>query len=278
MRAAATALMPYAQAVQDMLSVIPQARLGGLAPLVDPATGSLVGAVLQVDKALDSLVSSAVEGRIPEGVFSDLPPTVPADVAAQASQWREVISGRSWKQAERFGTLVTRKIQGAKDAIAMSADPVSQAATSLIELIDRLLREAYSDDQVMRWVVDNYAHEGNMTFLDGGRPRPTKRAQALCFVHAGQPRDDEPQVRELLADVIVSARTSLQGLKHADRGTPDELGTIEELMAALEGWFMVGVVLAWATLPEEVVNDLYDRIAPREPVVIPQEAPASIPA
>jgi hypothetical protein len=44
---------------------------------------------------------------------------------------------------------LSRKIQGARDALTYSADPVSQAASSLIEMIDRLLRTAFNEAEVL---------------------------------------------------------------------------------------------------------------------------------
>jgi len=137
-----------------------------------------------------------------------------------------------------------RKMRGAREALAHSVDGVSQAANSIIELIDRLLR-SYSDPVVLDW-VDRYVPESadELAYIEAGGRRPTKRAQALCLLSAaGDVIRDENGVRvrvlELPVDVVMAARRNLQKVKHSDDGTAEERAEVAALLTGVEAALML---------------------------------------
>ena len=257
-------LQPYAVAAEDMLLTLQPSERAQLAHVLGSAEVVLVSFALQVDRLLGNVLNAALRDELTADIFKDLSPPDPLEIAAVIPGLRDVVGDRAHDLAEELGSVVARKIKGARDAVAMSADPVSQASNSLIELIDRLLRTAFTDNEVLAWLEENYPANTALTYVkDGGLLRPTKRAQALCFVFGGQPKDDHPQLGEMLASVIVGARSELQGLKHADTGAPEELDQLGRLMGAVQGFFALGVRLAWGRLSADALSELHRRVDPK---------------
>jgi hypothetical protein len=117
----------------------------------------------------------------------------------------------------------------------------------------------------MEWSRTSYQNLKNMTYVDrrdGGteRRRPTKMAQALCFVHSGQPVAEPSPLHELAAAALVTTRSALQQLKHADRGTEEELVEVRRYLAAVEGFLDLAVGLVWAIAPTDQVDRLRERL------------------
>ena len=172
-------------------------------------------------------IDGALNDSVTRSLFSDIPPPSTEQVQALLPSLRMVVSDRARVLADELGSMVSRKIRGAMDAITSSADPVSQAANSLIELIDRLLRTAFTEDEVLTWIAEHRPEDKSLTYINSKTVKPTKRAQALCFVHGGRPPHKPPPSRQtldimdMLADVLVSTRAMLQKLKHADTGEPE---------------------------------------------------------
>jgi hypothetical protein len=263
-RHAIKVLQPYAVAMQDLLLAMDDQQKAQLKFALGPAEALLLSMILQLDAAVLRFLDAAVRDEFTRDLFKDVPAPSPDEVEALLPALRGVLSDQARQIADELGSTVSRKIRGARDAITLSADPVSQAANSLIELIDRLLRSAFSDDEVLTWVDTYRPVDRAMTYLtDRGDRRPTKRAQALCFVCAGVAPQEQPGFAEMLAAVIVSARTSLQRLKHADSGDPEELTQLGALMNAVESFFALGVRLAWAGLPDDRVRELRCRLDPQ---------------
>jgi hypothetical protein len=61
----------------------------------------------------------------------------------------------------------------------MSDDGASQAANSLVEFIDRLLRQAFGDAFVLEWTAKYYPAETKMTFVDNQGTRVRQRGLKL---------------------------------------------------------------------------------------------------
>ena len=122
------------------------------------------------------------------------------DVETLATQVRPLVSGISQDKISEVSAALSRKMSGARQALATSDDGASQAANSLIEFIDRLLRQAFGDAFVLEWTAKYYPAETKVTFLDNqGNLRPTKRAQALCFAHGGQSVEQASSFHRLAA-------------------------------------------------------------------------------
>lgn len=159
--------------------------------------------------------------------------------------------------AINISSQLSRKVQGAKDAMSYSVDGVSQAANSLVELIDRLLRQAFTEADVIAWSTTHFPDDARM-FHQG---RPTTRAKALCFVYAGLDVPEPPSVlHELVASGIVATRRRLEKLKHADLGTDEERDLLAAYLNSVEGFLTLVVGLGWAAAPEEKLETLKVRL------------------
>lgn len=259
LRRAARTLMPFSVAFDDLLSVLPSTHLTKLPPLTS-TSNALLSMILRLDALLERAMefgaptTAAIEGSADGEVTVD-------DLGALAAQLREIVSGRSRESVTNLSSTLGRKIKGARDALDYSADAIAQCANSLIELIDRLLRAAFTESEVLEWTRVNYQHLSDMTYTDSsGKLRPTKRAQALCFVHAGLAVAEPSPLHELAAVALVTARSQLQQLKHADKGTEDERIELRRYLAAIEGFLDLAVGLVWATAPTEQVEGLRMRL------------------
>ncbi|TDC37088.1 hypothetical protein [Micromonospora sp. KC213] len=265
LRRAARNLMPYAVAMDDLFSALPAVQARSL-PALTGAPNALLTLAIHLDQALEKLVEFSSGAVLLNSRESESTPLELADLAMLADKFREVVSGRSRAAVKELSAALGRKIQGARDALEHSADPVAQAANSLIELIDRLLRAAFTDDEVMEWLQANYPSAKGLTYIDqkGHSPkiRPTKKAQVLCFVHAGLPVAEPSPLHEMAATAIVTVRAQLQKLKHADLGTEEEAVEVARHLNAVEGFLQLAVGVTWALAPDERVNELRTRLEP----------------
>ena len=265
LRRAARNLMPYAVALDDLFSALPAGQAEKF-PKLTGAPSTLLTLAIHLDQALEKLVEFSSGATLLNSRESESTPLELADLAMLADKFREIVSGRSRAAVKELSAALGRKIQGARDALEHSADPVAQAANSLIELIDRLLRAAFTDDEVMEWVQANYQSAKSLTYVDQKGPspkvRPTKKAQVLCFVHAGMPVSEPSPLHEMAATAIATVRTQLQKLKHADLGTEEEAMEVARHLNAVEGFLHLAVGVTWALAPDERVNELRTRLEP----------------
>lgn len=268
LRRATRAILPYAVALDDLYVTLPPSIATKLPGLTGTPSAALSLAVkldeLFGEKARDwglPLTLFTAEGVEADDLRSD-------DLPRLVEGLREFASNRSRAAVAELSDALDRKMRGARDAIQHSADPVGQAATSLIELLDRILRAAFTEDQVVSWAARNYPDAADMTYFPkdskDGRARPTKRAQALCFAHAGVEVESPSPLHELAAAAIVSARADLQRLKHDDDGTPEDLEELQRLLAAVEGFMTLVVGVVWGSAPSETLDEFRGRLAPRK--------------
>jgi hypothetical protein len=141
---------------------------------------------------------------------------------------------------------------------------VSQAANSLVELLDRMAREAFSEATVMDWLAGNSLQDPKHVFVaqDGSR-RPTKRAQFLCLAWAGGPVNEQPNVlnlQKLIALALVNVREKLQKLKHSDAGTEEERELLLRLLNTIEGSTMILARACWGAAGKQRVSELHQRL------------------
>jgi len=169
------------------------------------------------------------------------------DMSIVAREFAEVISDSSRAELAEVDEALARKLRGADDALEHSEDGVSQAANSLVELIDRLLRTSFDDHFVMGWIEKNYSEESDVIYVEkaSGRTKPTKRAQALCFAHAGLQVEAPSGFHLLSATGLAATRSKLQKLKHADVGSAEERAEVALAIAAIEGFFSFALRASW---------------------------------
>jgi hypothetical protein len=249
-RRAMRALMPFAVAWEDAVNVMTREQLKAVTT-TDLLGLSIVKMVVDLDALLGEKMLPALPMEITSATAEDLVAWRPEDAELLAKQFREIVSGISARRVEQANFPLVRKIKGARDALEHSADGISQAANSLIELIDRLMREAYDRSTVVDWVDSNFSDDTGLIYVESGERRPTKRAEALCLVYgsgrvARPPTDADDGtgpslIHDVLARVIVVARTRLQQLKHADLDQESERERLLMVMSALEGALMIGL-------------------------------------
>jgi hypothetical protein len=73
-------------------------------------------------------------------------------------------------------------------------------------------------------------------------------------VYARTPVIRPSVIHELAATALLTTRTQLQKLKHADQGTEDEMLEIRRLLAALEGFLHLAIGVVRAVVPDEQIE------------------------
>ncbi|MFE3109716.1 hypothetical protein ACFXG8_19050 [Kitasatospora indigofera] len=249
-RRAIRAAMPFAVAWSDALGVMSKAQLRA-ATRFDSEALNAVQIVVQVDAFFGEKVLAALPMQATSATKDDLATWEPQKAPQFMQKFRALISEGTAKKVERANSPLVKKIKGARHALQFSEDGISQAANSLTELIDRIMREAFSHEQSLAWVQANYKDLSRLTHVRDGVLKLTKLGEALCFVHGGGSPVQAPAgadqtgsfVHDVLARVIVNARNKLQELKHADAGTEEEREQLLRVLAAIEGALMLGLSL-----------------------------------
>ncbi len=202
------ALMPFAVEWEDALAVMTRDQLAAVTNLDLLGVGAL-----HLIATLDDQLGEKIMTSLPMGTIAndkDMMPRSASDLISVAEELRVIVSAESSKRFELANTYLVRKIEGARQALDHSVDGVSQAANSLIELIDRLLREAFDPISVVKWVDANLPEDGSLVWVNCGQRRPTKRAEALCLVY-GVARSRGPLRRMMTVSVPASFTTFWQG-------------------------------------------------------------------
>ncbi|MFJ2635828.1 hypothetical protein ACIO6U_28290 [Streptomyces sp. NPDC087422] len=254
LRRAVRAIMPFAVAWSDSTGILSkeQVRAKNKADLL---AVNAVDAIITLDGIIGEKVLSSLPMEVTGATEVDLA-TWPKNGASDLIlQFRAVVKQASAKRVERANSPLIRKIQGARAALEYSDDGTSQAANSLIELLDRIMREAFPPNSVLAWVDSNIPDNPDLTFFDENqnKRKPTKFGESLCFVYGGGPvirektKYDDGEgptlVHEMIARTLVAVRNKLQQIKHADEGTPEERAQLLILFTALEGALMLGLFL-----------------------------------
>ncbi|MFB7592907.1 hypothetical protein [Streptomyces sp. NPDC056169] len=247
------ALMPFAVAWSDALNNMTENQRKAVSR-ADLLSIELARGIAMIDEKVGEKVIATLPMQLTAATASDLSSWSPENLTEIVASVRHRVAESSVKRLERENAQLVRKIRGAKDALMHSEDGISQAANSLIELIDRVMRETFSKEEVVAWAEACLPDEPLLTFEKDGATLPTKRAEALCFVYRGgavareASQYDDGQgpflVHDALARVIVATRTSLQKFKHDDSGTQEEKDQLLSLLNGLEGALLLGLSLA----------------------------------
>lgn len=263
-RKALEGVLPYAVALDDVADVLTEEQIRGFMAF-NPAGGVMIEMVFKLFDLLDAAVERVAISEhlnVITNVRSGAPATT--DLVDLTADLRARISGQSRSLISDLNGVLDRKLRGAQDALAFSADSNSQAANSLIEFIDRLLRLTYTDTEVLDWLDANYPDLKDVKYADSqsGEVRPTKRGQALCFVHAHADVAQPSEMHLLVATSLAAMRKKLQVIKHADEGTEQERETIRNCMIGLEAFVHLGIGLSWSLVPDAGLSDLKSRLNP----------------
>jgi hypothetical protein len=250
-RRAVRALMPFAIAWSDAITLVTEQQLKPT-KRAQVLAFNAVEMIVSLDRFMGEKVLSPLPMIGTGATDVDLKSWVKEEVDELAVQFRALVTEASARRVERANSALVRKIRGARDALQYSEDGVSQAANSLIELIDRIMREAFPPAKVLEWVDANLPGDPELTHMKDGVRCPTKRAESLCFVYGGETVtarevtqfDDgtgPSVIHDVVARVLVSARNKLQKLKHFDSGSPAEREQLGTVLSALEGALMLGL-------------------------------------
>ncbi|MFF3242300.1 hypothetical protein ACFYWY_00880 [Streptomyces sp. NPDC002870] len=254
--------MPFAVAWSDSVGTLTKDQLKAKSK-ADFAALNVVHLVISLDGLLGEKVLAKLPMEVTAATNSDVTAWKMEGAADLVSQFRSLVAEASAKRVERANSPLIRKIKGARAALTYSEDGTSQAANSLIELIDRIMGEAYPPHAVLEWVDANLPNEPELTHFDKDQKRkPTKYGEALCFVYGGgsvlrpATEHDESEgpslIHEMIARAVVSTRNRLQKIKHADTGSPEEREQLLTLFTALEGALMLGLSIGKASAPFEL--------------------------
>lgn len=265
MRQFLRAARPYVTAVGDSLMFAKESDRPAVLKL-NPTASTLLSFVMRIDRALsqlDDLFEWGTDQRV-----ARLPPPdlTQARLADMIDQCRATIAGRSRSPVNRLGDILQRKLAGAEHALLGSPDGVSQAAGSLVELIDRLVRLAFTDDEVLDWLTEHNVRADRYTYpsKETNKIRPTKRAQLLCLIWArGTPSAELLPWTEMLAAAVVASRGELEQLKHADSASPAELRKVEQSLFAIRAFTVILCELLWRLWPETEVLSVTARLSNR---------------
>lgn len=247
------ALTPFAIAWSDAVTLMSQSQIKAVNK-AEIFTVNAVQLVVTFDDFLGEKLLASLPMDTTSATTTDLSALAPDGPEELAGKLRTLVAESSARRVERANSPLVKKIRGARDALKYSEDGVSQAANSLIELIDRIMREAFPPKEVLFWVDKYLPEEPELVHFVDNQRRPTKRAEALCFVYGGglvtSDNVDQSEgpvrpsfIHNVLATVLVSARSKLQKLKHADSGTPEEREQLMAVLTALEGALMLGLAV-----------------------------------
>ncbi|MCR2801330.1 hypothetical protein QNO21_08430 [Microbacterium sp. zg-Y818] len=247
-RRALRATLPLAQALED--AVIPltgEERDGFIKATASESV--FLGFILKTDDLIEAFLNkrSMAFAGLGYPVRDGETATLDVDMIQLMEMLRLVLDVEMEARTSELSDTLRRKFRGFDQALNNSDDGVGQAATSLIELIDRLLRTAFSTNEVLAWVLAHRPDDAALVYERGGRALPTKRAEALCFAHAGEAPPDDPRLQEMLANSLVRARAAAQKIKHNDHGTPEEAAELRTLMQAARGAITFLFRVSWVT-------------------------------
>lgn len=193
--------LPLIQALQDAAAPLP-ADLRAQFLSITGSDRALLQAALDLDGLIDDFIDK--QGIRIDVVDVPLRPDEISRLSIDVERLSAMIRiGLRVETEARFAdlsALLSRKLRGFEQALEHSDDGVSQAANSLIEFIDRLLRQTFDEAFVSEWAMQHFPDDQRLTFTHPTGGRPTKLAQALCFVHAGEAPDDMSPLRQLLAE------------------------------------------------------------------------------
>jgi hypothetical protein len=255
-------VMPIAQALEDAVIPLSKSEREDLAALNETETVFL-NVTLQLDRLIGAFFDKRemnLEGmgfpvRDAEATTLDL------DLEELATAMRVILDVEAQRRAGELSDVLLRKLRGFEQALANSEDGVSQAASSLVEFIDRLLRTAFTNEEVLAWVMEHRPDDKLMTFERADVILPTKRASAMCFAYAGQAPAENSTLEAMVALSLVKVRASAEKLKHADRGTPEEEAELRRMMRAMRGSITFIIRFSWLLGDDSRYQSLQRRFA-----------------
>ncbi len=246
-------LLPLARALDLCVGTVDPVRLSQLESLRALRDARAVDFLVKIDVTIQRKLEqqSTIVGPSSLASIIDLLPMLGSNT-----------ENRVVEQLVALRSPLLRKLRGAREVIGATSDDVSQAANSLIEFIDRLFRSAFTPKEVLTWVSMYLPHRyDELTFRQQGCDRPTRRAEALCLMHAGCAPPEEYSIAEAAALALANSRNSLQGLKHADCPTELERQNLVTYLDVVEAAFLLVFQLGWRAADETALTLLRQRLS-----------------
>lgn len=252
--------LPLAVALDDCLEIVPpgqRAELGSLAAIEKGLLHMAYGMDALLDRIVDKTGIPLQDALVRDDELSAL--TI--DVGEIVNRLRDLLTAESMERVGALSDTLSRKLKGYEDALTYSADGVSQAASSLIEFVDRLLRDAFTEAEVLDWVSNNRPGDTSYVYVKEGVARPTKRAQAMCFALAGKKPEGDGALETAVTLSLIEARSQAQKLKHRDSSTDDERELLHALMRATRGYVVFTLRASWGVADPARLEGLRVRLA-----------------
>ncbi|SUH71930.1 Uncharacterised protein [Nocardia africana] len=246
-------LQPFAVAFDDCMSVIGSERICDMFGLEETVTA------LELVRRLHTASTKLRTEKFGEGLDSTALEPI-TDAAQLIDELRAMASGPTRQALGELSGDLSRKLEGARFALDQSVDGVSQAANSLVELIDRMLRTAFPHGEVLEWLEATGRSGAEYVHFRSSTPWPTKRAEALCFIYGGAvPEGGANPILDAFADVVVKIRKQLEAIKHADKATADEADQVRALIHSIEGFITIIIRLGWGAMAADRVAEIRRR-------------------
>ena len=240
--------------------------MGGLPADID---GKLF---VEINHLLTSILNKVSELKIEDLLRGEVKDVITVSFGSQELRDRLdslslVVSSDARERISVLSDGLLRKIQGASDALDNSADGVSQASNSLIELVDRLLRAGAPSDEALHWLLGSTLLSNSTEMMyknDNGKTCPTKQGEALYFISGGRQASEceNDSIMRYIADGLNGARRALQKLKHSDTGTENERNTVRQAARAIEGFISYGLRVGWYLRSDDELDRFRGRLAP----------------
>lgn len=246
---------PWALAIDDSLGMLTQAQKDD-AGVPGTLMASFFGMALNLEELLGVTLADQAALKFPQQTEQHA--LSEDEVQAAMNQLRLLVRASAEENLADLSEVFSRKMRGAREAMEFSVDGVSQAANSIVELIDRIAREAFTEDEVSRWLESNDLSDERHSYVTPkGDRRPTKRAQLMCLAWAGS--QIEPagppsvSIHKIAAYTLLNVRDNLQKLKHSDANTDEERALLIQYLGTIEGTIMLMINACWITAgPQQV--------------------------
>ncbi len=221
--------------------------------------------LIELASRFDSFVETMAGRFIPREIIDNKVGNIGSrsrELELLVGEARGMVTRQTHQRLKEASEVYLRKVRGARTTLHSSEDGISQAAHSLVELVDRVLREYIDSNDAAQWIQDNTSKPKEYLYTRDEKTLPTKRGEAVCFVYGAAPgevaKDSSliPSPLHLaIANAIVAARTVLQRIKHADKGTEEERVRVESLIAGIESALYIAYLLASWTGIEPADDD-----------------------
>ena len=238
-------IMPIIAAWEDTLEILSEEQRMKIAEVM-PLSINLLQVAIEFENDFSSEMLRHLPAEMIVAAQSQMHVLGTDKFLPEVNQIKDYLKLDGENRIAQINEPLVRKFKGAATALNTSEDGVSQASSSLIELVDRMLRDFATKAEVVIWLRNNsYLTEETIYKDQNGSTCPTKLGESLCFLYGkGQTPtaisgEDGTAVIETiyyyLAKSFVAARNTLQKIKHADNDTQEERELVTKCANAILG-------------------------------------------